>query len=85
MRWLVVVMLAGCVRVGPALSVAEDRCGVALSAGLVGQPFVALAEVDLPGTLRVLYPGQTVISEVQPQRLNAEVDGAGRIRAVFCG
>jgi hypothetical protein len=52
---------------------------------LVGQPFVALAEVALPGSLRVLYPGQMVMAEVQGDRLNAAVDGAGQIVGVFCG
>ncbi len=87
MRWVVVGLLAGCggAEVGQALRVASDQCGAGQVQGLVGQPFVALAEVDLPGDLRVLYPGQMVVAEVQPRRLNAAVDGAARIRDVFCG
>lgn len=91
MRWLFVVLLAGCggvTRVGPPEAVLPrlaDRCGVALVDRLVGQPFVALADVDLPGPLRVLYPGQEVTAEVEPARLNASVDGETRIRRVFCG
>ena len=87
MRWAVLVLLAGCggQPLGPALRIAADDCGVALAEGLVGQPFVALAGVTLPGALRVLYPGQVVMPEVQAARLNAEVDGAGLIRSVFCG
>jgi len=87
-RWVLVVVLAGCggdVQLGPAQRVATDRCGVAQVEGLVGQPFVALAEVALPGALRVLYPGQMVMAEVQGDRLNAAVDGAGQIVGVFCG
>ena len=81
-------VLAGCAaapQVGPAVRLAADRCGVALVAGLEGQPFVALADVALPGPLRVLYPGQMVLAETQPARLNAAVDGAGRIVDLFCG
>lgn len=88
MRWVVVLVVAGCTegaQMGPAVRLASDQCGVALVAGLVGQPFVALADVALPGTLRVLYPGQMVMAEVQPARLNATVDGAARVTAVFCG
>jgi hypothetical protein len=84
-------MLAGCAiaeRVGPAeqmLPVLADRCGVAMVAAVRGQPFVALAAYRLPGPLRVLYPEQAVTKEVQPTRLNAAVDGVGRVVALFCG
>lgn len=82
MRCVVVLMLAGCVRSEP---MAADQCGAGLVAGLMGQPFVALADVALPGALRVLYPGQEVSDPAQAARLSARVDGAGRISAVFCG
>jgi len=68
-----------------AIAVPGDACGMALAEGLAGEPFVALAEVALPGTLRVLYPRQMVLAGVQGDRLNAAVDGAGRIVGVFCG
>ncbi|MGL6209898.1 MAG: I78 family peptidase inhibitor [Paracoccaceae bacterium] len=86
-----VLLVAGCVaveRVGPAermLPVLADRCGVAQVSAVMGQPFVGLAEYRLPGTLRVLYPEQVVTREVQPMRLNAAVDGTGRVVALFCG
>ena len=95
MRWGIwlILLLAGCGAVplrlvGPAEQVLPrlpDRCGVAGVAGLMGQPFVALAGYRLPGALRVLYPEQVVTAEVQPTRLNAAVDRDTRITALFCG
>ena len=93
MRWVMVLLLAGCVRIGPMAGpgtgpvalLIGDRCGAGMVQGLVGQPFVVLADVDLPGALRVIYPGQEVVSEVQATRLNAAVDGATRITRVYCG
>ena len=82
MRWVVAVLMAGCAHEGP---VEAEACGADLVADLVGQPFVTLAGVDLPGTLRVVYPGQVVLDEVQAGRLNAGVDGTGRILRVYCG
>ena len=82
MRWVGMLMLLGCGRAGP---VAGDMCGAGIVAGLVGQPFVALAEVALPGPLRVVYPEQEVWEGVDAGRLNARIDGAGRIREVYCG
>lgn len=82
MRWVALVLLAGCVRGGP---VAGGMCGVAVAEGLVGEPFVALADVSLPGPLRVLYPGQEVREPAQAARLSASVDSTGRIVRLFCG
>ena len=50
-----------------------------------GRPFTVLADVPLPDGLRVLRPGQTVTRDLQPARLNAQVDDAGRILRLFCG
>ena len=60
-------------------------CRPADQAGLAGQHFAALADMDLPGHLRIVYPGQHLPVETEPDRLNAEVDESGTILRVFCG
>lgn len=52
---------------------------------LAGHPFTALADIPLPDGLRILRPGQTVTPDLQPRRLNAQVDDRGRILRLFCG
>lgn len=63
--------------------VEEGACGGAGAA--VGAHFTTLADLDLPGELRVLWPGQQVTDELRPTRLNAQVSDSGTIRRVFCG
>ncbi len=62
-----------------------DLCGLSALPPLRGQPMDRLADFRLPGPLRVLWPGQEITNEVQPDRLNAEVDVTGRIRRLICG
>lgn len=61
------------------------RCPAPALQSLRGQPFTALAPVPLPGGLRVLRPAQPVTQDLQPARLNAQVDRQGRILRLFCG
>lgn len=72
-------------RVLPAAVVADATCGAGAALALVGDHFTALADLALPGELRVLWPGQRVTDEVQPLRLNAQVSDNGTIRRLFCG
>lgn len=52
---------------------------------LLGHHFSALAERNLSGDLRVLYPDQGVTSEFMPTRLDVQVDRDGTIHKLFCG
>ena len=72
-------------RVLPEALVANGACGAGAALALVGDHFTALADLALPGDLRVLWPGQRVTDEVQPLRMNAQVSDSGTIRRVFCG
>lgn len=72
-------------RVLPEALVANGACGAEAALALVGDHFTALADLSLPGDLRVLWPGQRVTDEVQPLRMNAQVSDSGTIRRVFCG
>lgn len=62
-----------------------DLCGIAALPDLQGKPMERLADFRLTGPLRVLWPGQEITNELNPARLNAEVDVAGRVRRLMCG
>lgn len=64
---------------------AAQGCGADRRGALIGQPFTALASSPIPGGLRILYPGQGITDGLTPARLNAQVDGTGRILRLFCG
>jgi hypothetical protein len=90
---LALLCLAACQR-GDAVRTAPDsiagrvtaeRCGAAALDALTGRPFTALAGIALPGDLRVLRPAQPVTRDLDPSRLNAQVDRQGRILRLFCG
>jgi Peptidase inhibitor I78 family len=88
-------LLAGCAlfaprdMVGPVdevmFAAQPDSCGLAAVAGLQGQDFTELADHRLIGQLRVIWPGQEVMSGLVPTRLNAQVSDQGRIGRLFCG
>ncbi len=92
---MVALVLSGCglfaprELVGPVheiMFVAQpDACGLAVLAGLQGQHFTALADRPLLGQLRVIWPGQEVMSGLVPDRLNAQVSDQGRIVWLSCG
>lgn len=44
-----------------------------------------LADFPINGPLRVLWPGQEITNDLQPQRLNAQVDVTGAILRLLCG
>lgn len=91
---LLVAALAGCGRIGPGVAVGPaevmipplpDTCGAGMAGATLGQPFTGLADVALPGPLRVLWPAQEVTRDLHPTRLNARVSAEGRVQALFCG
>ena len=80
--------MVGQLRMGPVddmLPQQPDRCGLAAWPELRGAPMARLADFRLIGPLRVLWPGQEITNEVNPTRLNAEVDVTGRILRLMCG
>ncbi len=87
---LTALILAGCtppqITVDRLAAGADGRsCPAQSLQGTLGHPFTVLAPVPLPDGLRVLRPGQTVTRDLQPARLNAQVDDTGRILRLFCG
>ncbi|MFC3181633.1 I78 family peptidase inhibitor [Cypionkella sinensis] len=90
---LVAVCLSACVmggqvRMGPVAKMLKpqpDLCGAAALIDVVGQPFTLLADHQLVGPLRILWPGQEITDEVVPNRLNAEVTNDQLILRLSCG
>lgn len=89
---------AGCDAIGPKRSpgaailppsalvaLGVQGCGAEGLGASLGKPFPVLADVQMAGHLRVLRPGQGITRDLVPTRLNAEVDGQGRILRLFCG
>lgn len=90
-----ILTLSGCALFGPRdivgpvneiMFVAQpDACGLTALNGLEGQHFTVLADRALLGQLRVIWPGQEVMSGVVPDRLNAQISNEGRITRLSCG
>lgn len=62
-----------------------DTCGRAPHVGLVGQDATALERVLIMRPVRVIRPGMAVTEEFRPDRINFEIDRAGRIAVIRCG
>ena len=81
-------MMGGQMRMGPVAKMLKpqpDLCGAAALIDVVGQPFTLLADHQLAGPLRILWPGQEITDEVVPNRLNAEVTNDQLILRLSCG
>jgi len=68
----------------PVPAGAEDTCGAAPYAGLVGQPDTALERVLILRQVRVLRPGRPAGPETRPARLTFEIAGDGTIARIAC-
>lgn len=86
MAILAVVALAGCVEPIETDPVQPESCGAEGLQGLVGQTEAVLAAMTFrAGTVRVIRPGMAVTMDYRGDRLNIELDSAGRIQRVYCG
>ena len=85
-QWIIAavagLMLTGCVQQEPA---PPDACGAGALQMLRGQPGEALDGMALEGPVRVLPPGAMMTMDHRPERLNVELDAAGRIARLWCG
>lgn len=69
-------------------------CGADALAGMTGQSVVGSTAQDVrvgglpiavPGSIRVISPGQPVTQDYRPDRLNLEVDASGNLVRAYCG
>lgn len=65
----------------------EDLCGARQYQSLVGKDRAAITEAGLieGPELRILGPGAIVTMDHRPDRMNIDLDDAGRVTAVRCG
>jgi hypothetical protein len=73
------------VPVNPVPPAAEDTCGVAGLASLIGQPVARFSAQLREGPARVIRPGQPVTMDYNPLRLNILLDADDRIVGLSCG
>jgi hypothetical protein len=89
----VLAVLSGCgwgsySRIGPVakmLPPQPDLCGAEALAGMLGRDFAGLAEHNLIGELRIIWPGQEITDDVKPGRLDVMVTNDQKITQLFCG
>ena len=60
-------------------------CGAADLQYLVGQPESVLQTMKFGGDTRIIRPGMAVTMDYRENRLNIEIDNAGKIGRVSCG
>jgi hypothetical protein len=86
--------LSGCVILHPELALGPvdrmipkqpDHCRAGELSALQGQDFTLIADHQLAGDLRVIWPAQQVSGDLDSTRLNAQVDATGQIKRLFCG
>lgn len=62
-----------------------ETCGAQELQHLLGQPDTVLETMRFAPVVRVIRPGMAVTMDYSPDRLNIEIDEAGRISRVSCG
>ena len=93
MKYLIPLMaLGGCVAAVPVAVPVEagGRCDAAPVQGLVGQTLTEAMQADAlkrsrSRSLRVIPPGTAVTMDFREDRLNIDVDAAGKVTGVKCG
>ena len=63
----------------------SDSCGAGGLAQFIGRPVADLPDAGPWAALRVIKPGMAVTMDYSATRLDAEVDGDGRILKLSCG
>ncbi|SLN33861.1 I78 family peptidase inhibitor [Roseisalinus antarcticus] len=78
--------LSGDLANGPSVPVgADDTCGAAPHAALVGRDATALERVLIMRQVRVIRPGDAVTMDLRPERINFDIAETGIIARIRCG
>lgn len=64
---------------------AEDTCGAAGFANLIGQPREAAEAAPLPANARIVGPDDAVTMDFSPERLNVLLDTNNLVDRLTCG
>jgi hypothetical protein len=87
---LLIFALSACNQAFPptyldGVPVTASLCGDQQVTPLIGQNRSALNGLTLPPATRIIEPGMAITMDYSAQRLNVEVDGAGKITRAYCG
>lgn len=63
----------------------SSTCGATEASASLGQPVSVIDASAYPRTTRFIFPGMPVTLDYNPERLNFDLDGAGRIVRTWCG
>lgn len=63
----------------------DNTCDAERFGPLVGQDATALERILFLGQVRVNRPGTLTTQDYKPERINFQVDAAGRIESISCG
>jgi len=64
---------------------ADDTCGAARYAGVVGQDAFVLERGFRPGDIRIIRPGRVASQEYIPERLTFTVGTNNTVQQISCG
>lgn len=85
---LLICLVAACERITPPENATPPNpgsCGAQHHQDLPGQDATVLERILILGQVRVIRPDTMVTTDWVPDRLNFQVDRAGRISRVYCG
>lgn len=63
----------------------DNTCDAERFGPLVGQDATALERILFLGQVRINRPGTLTTQDYRPERINFQVDAAGRIESISCG
>lgn len=63
----------------------DNTCDGERFGPLVGQDATTLERILFMGQVRINRPGMLTTQDYRPERINFQVDGAGRIESISCG
>lgn len=63
---------------------AQDTCGMAAFAHLIGTPAADIDQASLPAGARIITPESMVTQDFSPQRLNIMTGTDGRVSSMRC-
>lgn len=88
---ILVLSVAACAQTPPASppqtaedATAQDTCGAARFASLVGSPATQIDRATLPARTRIITPDMMVTQDFSPERLNIIVGTDGRVGSLRC-
>jgi hypothetical protein len=85
MPLVVSLSLAACMPVVVVPSDGADTCGASSFQYLVGEHRSELDGMRFSQPVRIIPEGGVVTMDYNPNRLNFQLDGAGRVERVYCG